>query len=90
MSGDGVSGNGVGAGDAGDGQPLLRVVGGNPSDEEVAALLAVLVAASSAAASAAPSADTRPRELWGDVSERLRTNPPSAPTAFTNEGRWRR
>ncbi len=41
--------------------PLLRVVRGNPSAEELAALVAVVAARASAAADAEPAA----RPLWG-------------------------
>ncbi|OZC72868.1 hypothetical protein CH251_14215 [Rhodococcus sp. 06-462-5] len=40
----------------------VRVVKGNPSDEELAALVAVLTAAQSGSES---TGDSRPRELWG-------------------------
>ncbi|MDZ7932375.1 acyl-CoA carboxylase subunit epsilon [Rhodococcus sp. NPDC076796] len=40
----------------------VRVVKGNPSDEELAALVTVLTAAQSGSES---TGDSRPRELWG-------------------------
>ncbi|MFC5992794.1 acyl-CoA carboxylase subunit epsilon [Pseudonocardia hispaniensis] len=48
---------------------LFRIVRGEPSDEEVAALTAVL-----AAAAAAPRViPARKRDLWSDPARRLRT-----------------
>ena len=49
-------------------RPLLRVVRGTPSDEELAALTAVLAAASRVA----DAAPTRPRSAWGDPASQLR------------------
>ncbi len=49
-------------------RPLLRVVRGDPSDEEVAALTAVLAAA----ASQPEPEPTAPRSAWGDPAHRLR------------------
>ena len=52
-------------------RPVLRVVRGNPDDDEVAALTAAL--ASVAAASAAQAEPRRaPLSLWADRSARLR------------------
>lgn len=50
-----------------DGRPLLRVVKGDPTDEELAALVAVVAARASAAA--APSAVRR--SAWADPGRRL-------------------
>ncbi len=49
------------------GTPLLRVVKGDPTPEELAALVAV-VAARNAAAAAARSSRPRPRSEWGHPS----------------------
>jgi hypothetical protein len=48
------------------GRPLLQIVRGEPSPEQLAALLAVVAARTSAAAApaAATSAALRPRSLW--------------------------
>lgn len=51
-------------------RPLLRVVRGDPDDEELAALAAVLAAARDAAGpEPGPPA---PRSVWGDPAHRLR------------------
>jgi hypothetical protein len=48
---------------------MLRIVRGEPSDDEVAALIAVFAEAASAAAGEQPA----PRSAWADPSRRLRT-----------------
>jgi hypothetical protein len=48
--------------------PLLRVVRGEPSDEELAALTAVVAAAASQPAPEPPA----PRSAWADPAHRLR------------------
>jgi Acyl-CoA carboxylase epsilon subunit len=63
----------------------IRVVKGNPSDEEIAALVAVLTAA---AASAGPVADTRPPELWGSPAAMHRTFAPFSPYSFAASRRY--
>ncbi|WP_103341028.1 acyl-CoA carboxylase subunit epsilon [Amycolatopsis sp. CA-126428] len=61
-------------------KPLLRVVHGNPSDAELAALTAVVAAASAAKAPEKP----KPRSSWwGDHAASLRR--PLHP----GEGAWR-
>jgi hypothetical protein len=60
-------------------QPLLRVVRGEPTTEELAALLAVVTARSATA-----TKDERPRSTWSDPARRLRR--PSPP----GSGAWRR
>ncbi len=64
--------------------PFLRIVRGNPTDEEVAALVTVVAAAASSAGGG--PAETGPRDDWGRPEDRLR---PAwgAPTSFTNL-RW--
>ena len=59
--------------------PFLRVVRGEPTAEELAALVAVL-AARAAAAPARP----RPRSAWADPASRLRVPLTPGPAA------WRR
>jgi len=61
-------------------EPFLRVVRGEPADDELAALVAVL-----AARTAAPSTvDTPPRSAWADPASRLRRPLHPGPAA------WRR
>ncbi|WP_256840896.1 acyl-CoA carboxylase epsilon subunit [Ornithinimicrobium cryptoxanthini] len=62
--------------------PVLRVVSGNPTPEEVAALMAVLAAAGSGADTGGTAARRRP-SLW---SASARTAPPR-PTP--GHGAWR-
>ncbi len=50
-------------------RPLLRVVRGTPSDEELAALTAIVAAATIRASGDAPA---RPCSPWGDPGNRLR------------------
>lgn len=62
-------------------KPLLRIVGGNPTDEDVAVITALIAAAASGAdADAAPAG---PRDEWGRPEDRLRPVW-GAPTSFTN------
>lgn len=64
--------------------PLLRVVRGNPTDEEVAVLVTLVAAASG---SSGADADPGPRNDWGRPQDRLR---PAwgAPTSFFQPSRW--
>jgi acyl-CoA carboxylase epsilon subunit len=59
--------------------PFLRVVRGEPTAEELAALVAVL-----AARSAAPAPARRPRSAWADPARRLGL------TSRPGPGAWRR
>jgi hypothetical protein len=61
----------------------IRIVKGNPSDVEIAALVAVLAAASG---SAAPAEDDRPRETWGDPTRMHRRTAPFSPYSYPNLG----
>ncbi len=61
-------------------RPLLRVVRGNPSDAELAALTAVVAAAS---AVRTPKAAAPRRSWWGDRASALR-HPP-----HPGDGAWR-
>jgi len=63
-------------------RPLLRIVRGNPSDEEVAALIAVLHAAAGGAAAPA----RRPSSEWSAPRRRLGTAFPSGPGAWRASG----
>lgn len=69
-------------------EPFLRVERGYPTDEEIAALVAVFAGAAAAAAAQAPPPDPRPREMWGNVVDNLRHNPPLPPGAFVNARHW--
>lgn len=62
-------------------QPILKVVSGNPTEEEVATLTVLF--ASMAANAQAPERD-RDRNLWGNIEERLRRPATFNPTAFQN------
>ncbi len=64
-----------------EGRPFLRVVRGDPTPEELAALVAVLTARSAGAEAAAPAP---PRSAWSDRSRQLRR--PLSP----GPGAWRR
>lgn len=63
-------------------QPLLRVVRGNPTDEDLAVLVTVFAAASGGSAEPEPQT----RDDWGRPVDRLRPTWHS-PTAFPNL-RW--
>jgi hypothetical protein len=70
------------AGDDGpSGQPLLRVVRGDATAEEIAALVAVLV--TRAAGEEAPSPARSVRNSWSDRSRQLRR------PLFPGPGAWR-
>ncbi|MFC9997955.1 acyl-CoA carboxylase subunit epsilon [Nocardia sp. NPDC127526] len=59
--------------------PLIQVLKGNPTDEELAALVAVFTAAASA--SAAPS-NNGPADMWGRPTLSHRGSSPFSPYAF--------
>ncbi|MBY4012036.1 acyl-CoA carboxylase subunit epsilon [Rhodococcus fascians] len=65
----------------------IRVVKGNPDDEDVAALVAVLTAAQNDSAS---SADSRPRELWGAPSSMHRGFAAQSAYSYAASGRYSR
>ncbi|TDD67584.1 acyl-CoA carboxylase subunit epsilon [Actinomadura rubrisoli] len=56
-----------------EGKPFLRVVRGDPSPAEVAALVAVLTARARAAAAARDGADEPRTSRWADRSRLVRT-----------------
>jgi hypothetical protein len=64
-------------------RPLLHVVKGAPTDDEVAALTAV-VAALASARPVAPAAGTTSR--WADPASRLRLAPRPGPTGWRTSG----
>lgn len=67
--------------------PQVRVVRGNPSDEELAALVAVLTAAQGGPASAGAS---QPPELWGSPTLLHRGFEAQSAYSFAASGRYRR
>lgn len=60
--------------------PLIKIVKGNPTDEDVAVLVAVLSAA--AAASGEPVGDGLPPETWGAPTRMHRGHAPFSPYSF--------
>lgn len=61
-------------------RPFLRVVSGNPTDEDIA-VLTVVLAAASAQGGEAP-ADTGPRNDWGRPADLLRPEWQGGPAGF--------
>jgi Acyl-CoA carboxylase epsilon subunit len=72
---------------AADPRPLLRVVSGNPTDEELAALVAVLVGLQ--AARAAQPIPRPGRSAWSDPRRRLRGADYREPGAWVASARPR-
>ena len=62
----------------------VRIVKGNPSDEEIGALVAVLAAA--AASAGQDEGDNRPPETWGDPTRMHRRWAPFSPYSYPNRG----
>ncbi|TNY38653.1 acyl-CoA carboxylase subunit epsilon [Thermomonospora catenispora] len=62
-------------------RPVLRIVRGDATPEEVAALVAAL-SARAAAAAAAAGEGSRPRSLWADRSAMMRRSLPYGPGAW--------
>ncbi|KQU50482.1 hypothetical protein ASG84_26045 [Rhodococcus sp. Leaf278] len=67
--------------------PHVRVVKGNPSDEDLAALVAVLTAAQGGPASVG---DSRPAELWGSPELLHRRFAPQSAYSYAASGRYSR
>lgn len=67
-------------GDAAAARPFLRIVKGNPSDAEIAAVVGVFASARGSGVEDDPG----PRNLWGNPSDRLRAAGGLAPSAFPN------
>jgi len=65
-------------------RPLLRVVRGEPTDEEVAALVAVVAARSVAAEAVRPA---RPRSAWATAARASRPVLTAAPGAWVGSAR---
>ncbi|MFD6896128.1 acyl-CoA carboxylase epsilon subunit [Rhodococcus sp. NPDC060086] len=63
--------------------PALRIVKGNPTDADVAALVTVLAAA---AAGGAPEGDGKPPETWGAPTRMHRQWAPFSPYSYPNLG----
>ncbi len=61
-------------------KPTLRILKGNPSDEDVATIVALLAGATVSADSTARG----PRDLWGTPTDRLRPAQPLSPLTFIN------
>ncbi|UYP17859.1 acyl-CoA carboxylase subunit epsilon [Rhodococcus sp. Z13] len=64
--------------------PALRIVKGNPTDEDVAVLVAVLSAA--AASAGGEDGDGKPAETWGDPTRMHRQWAPFSPYSYPNRG----
>ena len=62
--------------------PILRVVKGDPSAEELAALVAIVTARSATAAIAAANAKPKLRSVWGHPARAVRTNHVVGPDAW--------
>ena len=67
---------------ASDERPLLRVVKGDATPEEVAALVAVIAALGSGPTQPKP----RLRSTWADPAHRMRTPLPHGPGAWRSSG----
>jgi hypothetical protein len=67
-------------------RPRLRIVRGDPSEEEVAALTAVLGAVAGAAASSSEEPAAAPRSAWADPAHRLRAPLHPGPGAWRTSG----
>jgi hypothetical protein len=63
-------------------RPVLRVVKGDATPEEVAALVAVIAALGSGPAGEEPE----PRSAWADPADRMRTTLPHGPGAWRSSG----
>ncbi|WP_067698499.1 acyl-CoA carboxylase subunit epsilon [Nocardia jejuensis] len=62
-------------------EPVIRVLKGNPTDLELAALVSVFAAAS-ASASVAPNGNHGPADMWGRPTLLHRGSAPFSPYAF--------
>ena len=68
-------------------QPLLRIVKGNPTPDEVAALVAVVSAMANAAAQAAQDEKKKPRPEWSARHRLVRTTHRHGPGAWRASAR---
>ena len=64
-----------------DTRPVLRIVKGDATPEEVAALVAVI-----ASMSGAEAPEPKPRSSWADPARRMRTALPHGPGAWRSSG----
>ncbi|MGA9871507.1 MAG: acyl-CoA carboxylase subunit epsilon [Rhodococcus sp. (in: high G+C Gram-positive bacteria)] len=71
---------------AAESRDAIRVVKGNPTDEDIAALVTVLSAAAASASSTVE--DSRPPELWGTPASMHRTHAPFSPYSFAASQRY--
>ncbi|MEE2032457.1 acyl-CoA carboxylase subunit epsilon [Rhodococcus chondri] len=69
---------------AGEVAAAIRIVKGNPADQEIAALVAVIAAAAGAAT--APAGGGKPPETWGDPTRMHRQWAPFSPYSYPNRG----
>jgi Acyl-CoA carboxylase epsilon subunit len=67
-------------------RPLLRVVKGDPTPEELAALVAVVAARAAVAGAGAGAADPAP-SAWADRAAAVRRPLPVGPGAWARSGR---
>ncbi|RDI25710.1 acyl-CoA carboxylase epsilon subunit-like protein [Rhodococcus sp. AG1013] len=67
---------------AGSQGPVIKIVKGNPTDQDIAALVAVLSAAAASAGDAV--SDQRPPETWGAPTRMHRVRAPFSPYSFGN------
>ncbi|MBF6125415.1 acyl-CoA carboxylase subunit epsilon [Nocardia brasiliensis] len=74
-----AEGTAAAADTAATGEPFFRVLKGNPSDEEIAALVCVL---SAAAEDAAAVGSSGPTDMWGRPTFMHRGTSPFSPYAF--------
>jgi hypothetical protein len=65
-------------------QPVLRVLKGNPTPEELAALVAIIAARNATATNAATHTKKAPRSEWGHPTRQTRTPHTHGPN------QWRR
>ena len=63
-------------------RPVLRILRGDATPEEVAALVAVIASMSGGTAPAKP----QPRSTWADPARRMRTTLPHGPGAWRASG----
>jgi hypothetical protein len=68
---------------AAQGRPLLKLVRGDATPEEVAAIVAVLAAHAAASAGPAP----RPRSVWADRGYAMRVGAGHGPAGWRRAGR---
>lgn len=65
-------------------KPFFKIVSGNPSDQEVAALTMVIAGLAQSAAAQQLSSASKDRNNWGNLDERLSRPTTFNPAAFQN------